>query len=158
LLLACNAAESTPPVVVPTTPTSSVDPAVVVSGVNVDASAFAVGPPVLDAGSPAVRVAPRGPDRLSEGLSLAQRKQSFGACGSDADCVVTNFGGCCSNCGSSPYVRAKHEAEAAQHRCWTVDCAVNDRERCEPTEPASYYRAVCRDGACDGVRLPTAPR
>lgn len=74
------------------------------------------------------------------------------ACSRDADCVVSNFGGCCSSCQSTAYATTKRELDARNRRCAIVDCAMDRRERCEPVVDASLYRAVCRAGTCAGVK------
>jgi len=74
------------------------------------------------------------------------------ACSRDGDCVISNFGSCCSSCGASAYATSKRDLEARNRRCTIVDCAMDGRERCDPTIPASLYRAVCRSGSCAGVK------
>jgi len=75
------------------------------------------------------------------------------ACARDGDCVVSNFGSCCSSCQSSAYATNMRSLQARNHRCAIVDCAMdNRRERCEPIVDASLYRAVCRAGTCAGVK------
>jgi len=75
------------------------------------------------------------------------------ACARDGDCVVSNFGSCCSSCQSSAYATNMRSLQARNHRCAIVDCAMdNRRERCEPIVDASLYRAVCRGGTCGGVK------
>jgi hypothetical protein len=73
-------------------------------------------------------------------------------CTRDADCVVSNFGSCCSSCQSSAYATSKRAIDARNHRCAIVDCAMDQLERCAPIVDAALYRAVCRAGTCAGVK------
>ncbi|HEY2364828.1 MAG TPA: hypothetical protein VGH87_00535 [Polyangiaceae bacterium] len=77
---------------------------------------------------------------------------SSDACARDGDCVVSNFGACCSSCQSSAHATSKRAMDARQRRCAIVDCAMDEHERCEPVVDASLYRAVCRAGTCAGVK------
>jgi len=77
---------------------------------------------------------------------------STAACTRDADCTVSNFGSCCSSCGSSAYATSTKDLAARNRICSVVDCAMDQRESCPPSVPASLYRAVCRAGTCAGVK------
>ena len=73
------------------------------------------------------------------------------ACSRDGDCVVSNFGGCCTSCQSSAYATTKHNLDQRHRMCAVVDCAL-DRTICEPVIDAALYRAACRAGTCAGVK------
>jgi hypothetical protein len=74
------------------------------------------------------------------------------ACTRDGDCVVSNWGNCCSSCQASAYATSKSALEGRNRRCAIVDCAIDQLERCEPIVNASLYRAVCRASTCAGVK------
>lgn len=79
-------------------------------------------------------------------------------CDRDADCVATNFPGCCAcpQCSvASPVARSVSALRAAEAACRVAacdpdDCAVGGM--CPPGEPASHFRARCVDHACVLVR------
>ncbi|HEY2367067.1 MAG TPA: hypothetical protein VGH87_11815, partial [Polyangiaceae bacterium] len=73
------------------------------------------------------------------------------ACSHDGDCVVSNFGGCCTSCQATAYAATKHGVDQRNRMCAVVDCAFN-RTRCEPVIDASLYRAVCRAHKCAGIK------
>ena len=72
-------------------------------------------------------------------------------CAVDADCVVTNFAGCCEPCRVAPHVERSADARAAEEHCAIVDCE-GRVGTCPPVEPAEEYRAVCRQQQCAMVK------
>jgi hypothetical protein len=75
-------------------------------------------------------------------------------CQGDADCVVTNFAGCCAcpQCSIGPPRALSRAALRAEQEgckdavCNTARCGVAGI--CPPGEDASRFAARCRDGAC----------
>jgi hypothetical protein len=78
------------------------------------------------------------------------------ACDTDADCVMTDFPGCCACCGCAyPYAIRGDALAAERDRCAEVDCAAAQEEAgcaaeecvgCPLTE--ERFEAVCRAGRC----------
>jgi hypothetical protein len=72
------------------------------------------------------------------------------SCGSDADCVVTNWNGCCGCCPSEPRAVPATKLEEQKTRCGT--CApCSDRLDCPKVQPISSFVAACKDGTCAAV-------
>lgn len=79
------------------------------------------------------------------------------ACTTDADCVVTNFAGCCACPGcdqGAPTARSTTELAAAQKQCQVVRCNMARCKAmlCKPGESASAFAAACQNNVCVGVR------
>jgi hypothetical protein len=70
------------------------------------------------------------------------------ACRTDADCLITTFGGCC-GCSYEPYAisRAAHEEEMMS--CSVVQCGcVKPPCSCPEILDLKNYRAVCENNHC----------
>ena len=83
------------------------------------------------------------------------------ACRSDADCVISDFQGCCPGCCSRPpEAVSKVELERQQRRCALVDCALRGdcNVPCALPEKVPLV-AVCAGGRCQAreVSRPTDP-
>jgi hypothetical protein len=77
----------------------------------------------------------------------------YTSCTSDADCVVTTFGGCCACCPDTPRAVPASKLEAQRTSCARADCATcSDRIDCPKTEPVSAFVARCQDGTCAALR------
>ncbi len=66
-------------------------------------------------------------------------------CTQDAECVATNFGGCC-GCPRDPYAITTAALKKHENQCAVVDCTM--ATSCEGFEEAKLFRAVCRGGKC----------
>ena len=76
------------------------------------------------------------------------------ACTADADCIVTNFAGCCAcpQCAiGQPVARSRDAEQKAEQVCTVVEC---DRRACDiggmcpPGEAADHFVARCADRVC----------
>ena len=80
------------------------------------------------------------------------------ACAGDADCVVTNFPGCCAcpQCAiADPVARSRTAAAQAEAACAVASCDASVcgvAGMCPPGEPAADFTPRCCAGACVGVR------
>ncbi len=78
------------------------------------------------------------------------------ACDDDADCVVTDFPGCCACCSCAvPYAIRGDALEQQRAECASVDCApIQEEAGCAVEECAGCplvegdFAAVCRAGRC----------
>ncbi len=82
---------------------------------------------------------------------------STDACTADADCVITNFAGCCACPGceqGAPTAHSTKAAAAAQQQCQAVRCNMDRCKTllCKPGEPAASFTAACQNSVCVGVR------
>lgn len=81
-------------------------------------------------------------------------------CESDAECVISDFPGCCDCCScSSPYAIRADALEEQQRACESEDCSQEHEEQeCAIVEcqgcPTTHetFDAVCEEGRC--VRQP----
>jgi hypothetical protein len=75
------------------------------------------------------------------------------SCSAAADCVVTNFGGCCACCKDAVHAVPASDFAHRQHQCSVVDCsACADGIVCPKVEDAAGFVAKCQDGTCAAVR------
>jgi hypothetical protein len=76
------------------------------------------------------------------------------SCSADADCEVTNFGGCCACCESSAHAVPAIALSQERARCAIKDCEVkcSPNTECAKIEPAAAFTARCKDGTCTAVR------
>jgi hypothetical protein len=80
------------------------------------------------------------------------------ACTTDADCVVTNWAGCCAcpQCSvADPTARSTSALAAEQQQCAVMRCDLNICNiagMCPPGEAAELFTPVCRANVCVGVR------
>jgi len=80
------------------------------------------------------------------------------ACTRDADCVVTNFAGCCAcpQCAVGEATARSREAQTrAEEKCQLVRCNLHRCQgevACPPAEDAALFEPKCRDAKCVGVR------
>ncbi len=75
---------------------------------------------------------------------------STAPCVRDAECVITDWGGCCARCPADPRATSRAALHERHEVCNRVRCA-RDEQACAPTVDPSAYRAVCRAGRCGGV-------
>jgi hypothetical protein len=71
-------------------------------------------------------------------------------CGSDADCEVTSFTGCCA-CEAEP--RAVNRKRLAERRdvCTVVECKCGGDCRCPAVADPRLFQAACVEGRCTAV-------
>jgi hypothetical protein len=96
-------------------------------------------------------VAVRNPSPRQPPVAPAQLASSA-SCSKDADCMVTNFGGCCASCSDTAHAMSTRDYQTQMHRCAILDCTAGEREVCPPIVSAELYRAVCRAGTCAGIK------
>jgi hypothetical protein len=78
-------------------------------------------------------------------------------CTADADCVVTNFPGCCAcpQCNvAQPRARSKSELAREQQTCTVVECDMHACDiggMCPPGEDAAHFTAHCTNQVCVAV-------
>lgn len=130
--------------------------ALIVVAVVVGCAKPAPAPSAPPGGDPAARApspgsgdaCPASPDVMSAG----------DACAADADCVVTNFPGCCAcpQCSTAdPVARSRTAAAQAEAVCAVTTCDASIcaiAGMCRPGEPAAHFTPRCCGGACVGVR------
>lgn len=130
--------------------------ALIVAAVIAGCSHAAPAPSAPPAGDPVVTAPTPG-----DGASCAASPDvaSAGdACAADADCVVTNFPGCCAcpQCATAaPVARSRAAAAQAEAACAVASCdasACDVAGMCPPGEPAAHFTPRCCAGACVGVR------
>ena len=75
------------------------------------------------------------------------------ACTLDADCVMTDFAGCCACCSCViPYAMRGDVLAQGQARCAEVECSfAGCDEECMACPLAPLGRARCEDGRCQPV-------
>lgn len=79
-------------------------------------------------------------------------------CRVDADCVATNFAGCCAcpQCRvAEPHARNRDNLAKEVEDCAVVECSLavcNLGGMCPPGEDANHFRAVCQKTDCVLVR------
>ena len=71
-------------------------------------------------------------------------------CASNADCVITEFSGCCGGCCPSARAMAKADLQRAQQRCSVIDCEAPMCAAvvCEKGPSAASLRAACVENRC----------
>ena len=80
------------------------------------------------------------------------------ACTADADCLVTNFPGCCAcpQCSTAdPVARSRTAAAQAEAACAAASCDASICDvagMCPPGEPAAHFTPRCCAGVCVGAR------
>jgi hypothetical protein len=100
---------------------------------------------------PPVAPPPASPDPAPAEVALTGED----ACTSDADCLVSDWPGCCgcAQCRGEPTARSRAGLEKAKDRCKVVRCRQTcDPAGCPPTEPIDQFTAVCRAGTCAAMR------
>ena len=69
-------------------------------------------------------------------------------CRTDADCLITTFGGCC-GCSYEPYAISRAALEEKTMSCAVVQCGcVKPPCSCPKTSDLRNYRAVCENNHC----------
>jgi hypothetical protein len=66
--------------------------------------------------------------------------------------VIATFAGCCATCGTVPYAIHRLTLKKRQSPCSAASCAGVVQANCKPTEPATAFRAVCKDQLCVAER------
>ncbi|MBX3160222.1 MAG: hypothetical protein KF773_29940 [Deltaproteobacteria bacterium] len=113
-------------------------------------------PPPSSSGGP--RTPKRQPPPPSPSSPSTEAAAPGDACTRDADCVVTNFAGCCAcpQCSvGAPTARSLAELARAQDQCKVMRCNTTVCDlagACPPGEAADRFAPVCRAGTCAGVR------
>lgn len=104
--------------------------------------------------TPATNTNPANPP-VTNGSSSPTPASTSDKCATDADCVVTNFPGCCAcpQCSKAePRALTNAALAAEQKKCTVVRCNMaicNTAGMCPPGEDASHFVARCRAGECD---------
>ncbi|MBL8624490.1 MAG: hypothetical protein JNK64_24495 [Myxococcales bacterium] len=116
--------------------------------------------PSAPPGDPVVTAPPPSPPPGSGDACLASPDVTSAgdACTADADCVVTNFPGCCAcpQCSTAdPVARSRTAAAQAEAACAAASCDASIcaiAGMCRPGETAAHFTPRCCGGACVGVR------
>lgn len=105
--------------------------------------------------NPASPMPPVQATQMPNGSSRPPAGPPTTTCATDADCIVTNFPGCCAcpQCAKGPpRALTTSELAAEQANCITVTCEPNACARagiCPPGEDASRFVGRCRATACE---------
>ncbi|HXU01835.1 MAG TPA: hypothetical protein VN903_12630 [Polyangia bacterium] len=76
------------------------------------------------------------------------------SCTADADCEMTDFGGCC-GCNDEPRAVNRAWLTEARQVCTVIDCVCEGKGCSSPcprvTDPR-VFTAVCRQGRCEAIK------